>query len=85
MSARTKLVRWGNSLAVRLPKRVVEKARLAEGETLTIDVGAEGRVTVKKSEPELTLEAMVARITPANRYGETRWGRSVGHEVIDEW
>ncbi len=85
MSARTKLVRWGNSLAVRLPKQVVERARLAEGEALTVDATAEGRVTIRKSEPELTLEDMVARITPENRYGETNWGRSVGHEVIDEW
>jgi antitoxin component of MazEF toxin-antitoxin module len=42
-------------------------------------------VTIKKSEPELTLEALVARITPENRHGETGWGRPVGREVLEEW
>jgi len=85
MNAHTRLARWGNSLAVRLPKAVVKKARLSEGEALTVSVAAGGQVTIKKSEPELTLEALVARITPENRHGETGWGRPMGREVLEEW
>jgi antitoxin MazE len=85
MSSHTRLVRWGNSLAVRLPKSVIEKAGLAEGQELTIGAGAEGHVTINKAEPDLTLEDLVARITPQNRYGETGWGGTVGREVLDEW
>ena len=85
MRARTQLVRWGNSLAVRLPKGVIEKARLAEGEDLTVEVTAGGRVTIKRSEPELTLEALVSRITPKNRHGEISCGPAVGREVLEEW
>jgi antitoxin MazE len=85
MSAQTRLVRWGNSLAVRLPKGVAARARLTEGESLTIEVAAGGRVTIKKSEPELTLEALVSRITPQNRHGEISCGPAVGREVLEEW
>jgi len=85
MNAHTRLVRWGNSLAIRLPKGVVEEARLSEGAALTVNVAAGGHVTIKKSEPELTLEALVARITPENRHGETGWGHPVGREVLEEW
>ena len=34
--------RWGNSLAVRLPKQLAEQLRLAEGQT--VDITAEGSV-----------------------------------------
>jgi len=85
MSARTQLVRWGNSLAVRLPKGVVEKARLTEGQSLMIEVAAGGRVTIAKSAPEPTLEALVSRITHQNRHGEVSCGPAVGREVLEEW
>jgi antitoxin MazE len=32
----TQMVKWGNSLAVRIPKAVVEEARLKEGDSLEI-------------------------------------------------
>ncbi len=85
MRARSQLVRWGNSLAVRLPKGIIEKARLAEGEHLNIDVTGDGRVSIGKAEPEPTLEQLVARITPRNRHGEIPAGSAVGREILDEW
>ena len=33
-AAQAQVVRWGNSLAVRIPKNVADEARLAEGDRL---------------------------------------------------
>ncbi len=83
MTAHAQLVRWGNSLAVRLPKGVVDKARLREGERLAVTV-KKGSVAITKAEPELTLEALVAKITPRNRYQEIRTGSATRREDV-EW
>ena len=77
---RARLVKWGNSKAVRIPKAVLEHAGLQEGEELEIRVH-EGVITIEPCCRKLTLEALVAGITPENRYEETDWGKAVGKEV----
>jgi antitoxin MazE len=73
-------VKWGNSQAVRIPKRVLDQARLREGEELEIRVEA-GRITLEPLSSELTLESLVAQITPENQHHELDWGKPVGREV----
>jgi len=41
----------------------------------------DGRLTVRPLSPKLTLESLVAAITPENRHKETDWGKPVGNEV----
>ncbi len=45
---KTQMVKWGNSLAVRIPKHVVERARLKEGDSLEIEAPAEGQVELRR-------------------------------------
>jgi len=45
MTAKAQMVRWGNSLAIRIPKSLAEEAKLKEGDTLTLKVGTQGIVT----------------------------------------
>jgi antitoxin MazE len=76
---RARLVKWGNSLAVRIPKTVLDEARMKEGEE--IEIRAErGRIALEPASPKLTLKALVARIRPANLHGEQPWGERVGNE-----
>ncbi len=46
---KTQMVKWGNSLAVRIPKPVVEEAKLKEGDALEIEAAAEGRVELRRA------------------------------------
>ena len=78
--ARVKVVRWGNSQAVRLPKEILKQARLREGDELTVRI-ENGRIALEPTDPEITLEKLVAGITLRNRHREQDWGRPVGHEV----
>jgi len=40
-----------------------------------------GRLAVRPLNPKLTLESLVAGITPENRHQETDWGTPAGKEA----
>jgi antitoxin MazE len=81
---KTQMVKWGNSLAVRIPKHVVEEARLQEGDSLEIECAAVGRIDLRRATKVPTLAYLVSQITPGNRYAEVSVGAEVGREVV-EW
>ena len=80
-TTKTQLARWGNSLAVRIPRRVVETARLREGDKLTLAVGKNGAIVIKPAQRKYQLDELVSKITPRNRHDETDWGPRVGKEA----
>jgi antitoxin MazE len=78
---KTKLVRWGNSHAVRIPRAILKKAAIREGQNVEIKAGKSGRITIQAAQARLTLASLVAGITPENRQRETEWGQPVGNEI----
>jgi antitoxin MazE len=80
---KAQIAKWGNSLAVRIPKTVAEQARLQEGDAILIEV-SEGQIRLCPAERIPTLAELVAQITPENRHKETDWGPDVGKEIV-EW
>ena len=76
----TRIQKWGNSLALRIPKSLAAESHL-EQETLVDVTLQETRLVVTPVETELTLDQLVARITPENRHGEQDFGLPVGREV----
>lgn len=79
-AAKTQIVGWGNSQAVRIPRAMLEQLRLNEGDEVELFV-EKGRLTVRPLQPKLTLDSLVAAITPENRHKEIDWGKPVGNEV----
>jgi len=77
---RVRVVKWGNSQAVRLPKEVLNQAGLREGDVLAVYVEG-GRIALVPAGPEIRLEKLVAGITRANRHREQDWGPPTGNEV----
>jgi antitoxin MazE len=70
---KTQMVKWGNSLAVRIPKAAVEEAKLREGDSLEIEA-IEGKVELRRATKVPTLAQLVSQITPENRYSEISAG-----------
>jgi antitoxin MazE len=63
---RARLSKWGNSLAVRLPKSAVDVLRVREGDA--VELAIEGDTMVMRSaRPRYRLDELVAAITPDNR------------------
>ena len=73
--------KWGNSLALRIPKSLAEDVDLHQGSVVELDV-VRGEMVVKpKRERKLSLRQLVKRITRKNLHAETDWGRPMGKEV----
>lgn len=81
---RAQVLKWGNSLAVRIPKPIAEEAALNPGDPLEIEVAGQGSVRLHRVGKLPTLLELVAQITPENRYPETSAGPEIGKEAI-EW
>lgn len=81
---RGRVVKWGNSLAVRVPKTIADEARLKAGDSVEIEVDDSGSVQLYRRSKIPTLAQLVSQITPENRYEEVRTGPAVGRESI-EW
>jgi len=79
----TQIVKWGNSLAVRIPKLVAEEAGVAEGDPIELQADT-GAIRLSRRDRVPTLRELVSKITPENRHGETLASPEVGKEVI-EW
>jgi len=79
----TVIRKWGNSIAVRLPKDSARKFGLRDGVTVRLVEEEKTHSLSIRSlrEHEYTLEELVSRITPQNRHEETDWGLPVGKEV----
>jgi len=79
------LQKWGNSTGIRLPKKVIEAAHLKPNQTLSISIKGKSIVlTPIKMNNDLTLDKMLAGVTPQNVHSEIEWGKDVGAETIDD-
>lgn len=81
---KTEFLRWGNSLALRVPKAFAEEIGAAEGKRADMTV-ENGVLVVKVSKPKkrrrYRLENLINAITEENRHPEVDWGPAVGNEV----
>lgn len=72
--------KWGNSLAVRIPKALAADTRLGPG--TEVDVAVEGgRLVLTPVAPAPSLDDLLARVTEENAHGEVGTGRRVGREA----
>ena len=75
---RTRVAKWGNSLAVRIPRAFVARAGLNEGSAIEI-AEKDGALVLRK--PRYRLDDLLAGVTDSNRHGESDWGEPRGDEV----
>jgi len=78
---KTRVQKWGNSLAVRIPRPFAEEVNLQENTAVDVSVRSGKLVVVPDPEPELTLEQLVQLNTPENHLDEIGTGEPVGNEI----
>ncbi|MGD0364197.1 MAG: AbrB/MazE/SpoVT family DNA-binding domain-containing protein [Bryobacteraceae bacterium] len=76
----TQILKWRNSLAVRIPLTLAKEARLKEGDRLTLNLAADGRIVLRPARRKYDLRQLVSRITAKNRHSEVDWGPPSGRE-----
>jgi antitoxin MazE len=77
---RAKIQKWGNSLALRIPKLLADLVGLENGREVDVEV-EDGRLMVAPTRRRLSFEEMCARVTEENRHGEIDSGPPVGNEA----
>lgn len=78
---RSQVRKWGNSLAVRIPRSFAEEAGLKENGSIDVSLVDGGVLIEPIAAPETALDELLAGITDDNRHGETDWGPAVGNEA----
>jgi antitoxin MazE len=77
----TKVQKWGNSLALRIPKAFALDAQLVNESFVEISI-ADGQIIIKPIvAPSWTLEELLAGINKNNLHNEVDPGYAVGNEV----
>lgn len=78
---KTMIQRWGNSLALRIPKAFAEEISVREGDEVEMNV-AKGRLVIAPRPPrDYHLADLVAEIRPRNQHREIVTGEPRGNEV----
>ena len=77
----TKVKRWGNSLAVRIPKAFADDLGLAENSSVALSRRDRDLVLTPAATRTLTLAALLAEVTDENLHHEVDTGTPAGDEV----
>jgi antitoxin MazE len=75
------IARWGNSLALRLSKRITEDANLTEGAKVEIQVHGY-RIVITPARPRYRLRDLLKGHKRSMRHGEFDWGSAAGKEEL---
>ena len=78
---KTQIAKWGNSLAIRIPKPVASAAKLKAGDDLDLEVEGPGAIKLQKPDKRVTLKELVEGINAENVHGESDWGEPRGNEL----
>jgi antitoxin MazE len=76
----TLISKWGNSLAVRIPKNLAAEVNVQDGDPVEVSVEG-GALVVRPQAKRYSIDDLVEGITPKNRHGELNWGKPAGKEV----
>lgn len=77
----TKVQKWGNSVALRIPKAFADEMQMTAETAVEMSI-EDGKLVISPVEhPQYVLEELLAQITPENLHDEVDWGAPVGRET----
>jgi antitoxin MazE len=78
---KTRVQKWGNSLALRIPQSFAAEVRLTEGAAVELSL-VEGKLLIQPiAQSPCTLDELLQGVTDENIHGEWDTGPAVGREV----
>jgi len=78
---RVQVQKWGNSLALRIPKPFAQDVGVAVGTVVDVSVSKGRLIAAPVAARRVRLDDLLRRITKRNVHGETRSGGPVGREA----
>ena len=78
---KTRVQKWGNSLAVRIPKSFAAEVGLQRETDIEISL-ADGKLVITPvAKPKLTLKQLLSKVTKENLHHEVNTGHTAGNEA----
>ncbi|MBA3060366.1 MAG: AbrB/MazE/SpoVT family DNA-binding domain-containing protein [Nitrospirae bacterium] len=77
----TKTLKWGNSLAVRIPKVIGTECGIEENSSVEISL-RDKQIIIMPVKKEYSLKELLAGVTKDNIHSEFDTGRPVGKEAL---
>lgn len=77
-----KVQKWGNSLALRIPKALAEESHLSQGCTVNIRLAKGNLVIEPQIVPHYRLEDLLKKITKDNIHSAIDTGPPLGKELL---
>ncbi|MEI7719605.1 MAG: AbrB/MazE/SpoVT family DNA-binding domain-containing protein [bacterium] len=77
----TTIRKWGNSLGLRIPQDIAEGTGISEGKEVVFIKNKGGLSIQPVTEPKVSLDALLRKITPKNKHEEVEWGAPRGKEI----
>ncbi len=74
------VAKWGNSLAIRIPRSVAEQAHVTEGTSINFSVEGNSIVITPQKRKKYTLDELLEDMTPDKFHPEFETGNAVGNE-----
>jgi len=78
---RTRVQKWGNSLALRIPKSFADEVGLEKETTVDVSLADGTLVITPIVKPKPTLQQLLSKMTKENLYHEVDYGPAVGNET----
>jgi antitoxin MazE len=77
----THIQRWGNSLAIRIPKAFAEETGLQANDQVELTIRDGQIILTPIKSKTYSLDDLLAGVTPENRHNEWDTGTTAGNEV----
>ncbi len=78
---RTRVQKWGNSLALRIPKSFATEVGLQRESSVEVSLVNGKLVITPVTKPKLTLKQLLAKVTKENLHHEVDTGPATGNET----
>jgi antitoxin MazE len=78
---KTRVQKWGNSLALRIPKSFANEVGLQRETSVEVSLAGGKLVITPVTQPKLTLKQLLVKITKENLHREVDTGSAVGNET----
>jgi len=78
----TTIQKWGNSLAVRIPRSFASETQIENGTEVDLSIKNNQLVISPIAKPEYSLDALLSQVNESNLHYEVDFGESQGRELL---
>jgi antitoxin MazE len=76
-----RIKKWGNSLALRIPKKLAELSHISEDSKVEVEIRDRQLILKPIVNKKETLEDLLSRVTPENLHEMISYGGPAGKEI----